>query len=84
MIASDPCETAGMHTPATYQIRVGGSLEPEWSDRVSGMNITHVSGAGKATVLVGRLLDQAALSGVLNTLYELHLPVLSVDCLENG
>ena len=34
------------------------------------------------TVLVGRLRDQAALSGVLNILYELHLPVLSVECLE--
>jgi hypothetical protein len=32
------------------------------------------------SVLEGRLLDQAALSGVLNTLYELHLPVMSVDC----
>ena len=32
--------------------------------------------------LEGRLADQAALTGVMNTLYELHLPVLSVDCLE--
>jgi len=67
MIASSPCETAGMYTPAIYQIRVGGTLDEEWSDRIAGMNITKVSG-----------------SGVLNTLYELHLPVLSVDCLENG
>jgi hypothetical protein len=37
---------------------------------------------GKAeSVLEGRLLDQAALAGVLNKLYELHLPVMSVDCL---
>jgi hypothetical protein len=34
------------------------------------------------TVLEGRLADQAALSGVLNTLYELHLPVISVECLD--
>jgi len=33
------------------------------------------------TTLEGRLLDQAALAGVLNTLYELHLPVLEVKCL---
>jgi hypothetical protein len=31
--------------------------------------------------LVGRL---AALSSVLNTLYGLHLPVVSADCLESG
>jgi hypothetical protein len=34
------------------------------------------------TTLEGYLRDQAALFGVLNTLYELHLPVLSVECLE--
>ncbi len=33
------------------------------------------------TLLEGELLDQAALAGVLTTLYELHLPVLSVECL---
>jgi hypothetical protein len=32
----------------------------------------------------GRLQDQAALSGVLNILYENQYPVLSVDCLEFG
>jgi hypothetical protein len=31
------------------------------------------------TTLLGELSDQAALAGVLNTLYELHLPVLSVQ-----
>ena len=37
---------------------------------------------GKAeSVLEGRLLDQAALAGVLNQLFELHLPVMAVDCL---
>jgi hypothetical protein len=33
------------------------------------------------TVLEGWLPDQAALAGVLNTLYELHLPLLSVEIL---
>jgi len=31
-----------------------------------------------ATTLSGELCDQAALAGVLNMLYELHLTVLSV------
>jgi hypothetical protein len=34
------------------------------------------------TTLTGRVSDQAELSGVLNTLYELHLPILSVENLE--
>jgi hypothetical protein len=33
------------------------------------------------TTLIGRVRDQAELSGVLNTLYELHLPILSVKIL---
>lgn len=79
----NPIKT-GMNTPAIYRIRVEGRLDADWSDRMQGMNITDAEGAGGRSVLVGRLKDQAALSGVLNALYELHLPVLSVDCLENG
>lgn len=33
------------------------------------------------TVLSGMFQDQAALAGVLNTLYDLGLPLLSVECL---
>ena len=73
----------GMNTPAIYRIRVEGNLGSDWSDRIQGMNITEQGGIG-STVLVGRLKDQSALSSVLNTLYELHLPVIAVDCLENG
>jgi len=73
-----------MKEPAIYRIRVRGHLDPKWSERLEGMNITEVrhSDKGNETILVGRLADQAALAGVLNTLYEQHLPVLSVDCLE--
>jgi hypothetical protein len=31
------------------------------------------------TTLVGRLRDQAELSGVLNSLYDLHLSILKVE-----
>jgi len=34
------------------------------------------------TTLVGRVRDQAELIGVLNSLYELHLPLLSVELLD--
>jgi hypothetical protein len=36
---------------------------------------------GVMTTLVGRVRDQAELSGVLNTLYELHIPLLAVKIL---
>jgi hypothetical protein len=45
---------------------------------------THGSDGQEETVLVGRLHDQAALAGILNSLYELHLPVLSAECLDSG
>ena len=79
-------ESLTMQGPAIYRIVVRGSLDPDWSDRISGMSITESrAGSGQTeTVLVGRLADQTALSSVLNALYELHLPVVSADCLESG
>ena len=73
-----------MHGPATYRIRVQGTLPVSWSDRLENMSITIDGSDPKKPVmmLVGLLRDQAALSGVLNTLYEMHLPVLSVECVE--
>ena len=71
-----------MSEPAIYRIRVRGRLDAALSDRLEGMRIENLArDDGKIeSVLEGRLLDQAALSGVLNTLYELHMPVMSVDC----
>jgi hypothetical protein len=67
--------------PATYQIVVLGQVDPLWSDRLEGMAICQdLAAAGKyITTLEGELSDQSALTGVLNTLYELHLTVLSVQ-----
>ena len=67
--------------PATYQVVVRGFLDEKLSDRLGGMRITSESGGGQkpVTTLVGRLLDQAQLSGVLIALYEMHLPILSVE-----
>jgi hypothetical protein len=33
------------------------------------------------TILIGHLEDQSALCGVMNALYDLHLPVISVEFL---
>ena len=69
--------------PATYQIMVQGRVDPNWSDLLGGMAIylTISESNPPVTTLKGVMSDQAALAGVLNTLYELHLPVLSVICL---
>jgi hypothetical protein len=66
--------------PATYQISVQGRIDPTSSDLLGGMTIsaTTAETGMPVTTLEGDLRDQAALAGVLNTLYELHLPVISV------
>ena len=66
--------------PARYQILVQGALDERWSRRLGGLAISTLSTATGSSVtrLSGEVLDQAALFGVLNTLYELHLPLISV------
>ena len=75
-----------MEGPAIYRIRIEGCIDPKWSSRLEGMNITPSNSerGQKESILVGRLADQSALAGILNTLYEMHRPVLSVECLEAG
>ena len=67
--------------PAPYQIRVQGMVPARWRDYIQGMQII-VEGDEECpvTVLTGRLLDQAALLGLLNFLYDQRLPLLSVAC----
>ena len=67
-------------TPAIYRIEVEGHLDESWSDRLGGMSVKTRQKADQPTVttLTGRLKDQAELAGVLNRLYELHLPILNV------
>ena len=71
--------------PGNYRIRVIGYLDESWSDRFAGLQITKSSpkDQGPVTSLVGQLRDQAELSGVLNTLYDMHLTLRSVEYL-NG
>ena len=74
-----------MERPARYRITVQGYLDASWSDRLGGLEIT-VSAVEQdlaVTQLSGELLDQAGLLGVLNALYNLHYPLISVDHFED-
>ena len=72
--------------PGNYRIRVQGFLDQIWSERLGGLRITtsKLSDQGVVTALVGQVRDQAELSGVLNTLYDLHMTLVSVEMLEDG
>lgn len=65
-----------MDEPWLYEIRVEGCLSDRWSNWFSGLEINN-NRAGETT-LNGRLVDQAALFGVLNKLHALNLTLLSV------
>ena len=72
--------------PATYQISVQGQIDPSMSDLPGGMTILPdtLEVDHPVTILSGELDDQAALAGVLNILYEMHLTVLMVKRMENS
>ena len=70
--------------PAVYRIKIQGILDKNWSDYCGGMTIEH-EGDPKhyaMTILMGRLADQSALIGVLNSLHDIGYPILSVEYLE--
>ena len=72
-----------MDKPATYCIRVAGYLDQCWSNRLGGMkiNVSSQEGTKIVSTLSGAMIDQAALFGVLKALYDMRLPLLSVECL---
>jgi hypothetical protein len=74
--------------PGIYYIHIAGRLDKSWEDRLGGLSIDSIEGDDQSnqsfTVLKGCLPDQAALLGVLNTLYNLRYPILFVRYLRPG
>ncbi len=71
--------------PAIYKIKVHGHLKNNWSEKLGGMqiNLTQTKDKSLISILVGQINDQAALSGILNALYEAHLTIVSVYMLKD-
>ena len=66
---------------ATYRIQIQGSLSKSWADYLGGLDIeVDQESSWPVTTLSGAVQDQAALLGVLNSLYELGYPLLIVEC----
>ena len=70
-----------MDMPATYRICVLGGLENDYAERHWGMTSTPVEQVDEQeqTVLVGKVIDQAALVGIINALYNGGHTVVSVE-----
>jgi hypothetical protein len=75
-----------LDSPVNYSIRILGYLDESYANRLGGMQITHSHGHEEETIttLTGPLIDQAALSGVLNALYDMRFSLLLVEYLGSG
>ena len=67
---------------AIYKIIVKGVVNKELSNSLLGMQIYKDRINMAESSIVGVISDQAALSGILNTLYQKHLTVISLNILE--
>ena len=67
--------------PAFYQITIEGKIDANWSDWLSGMRLVSQKEANgmQVTILSGEVVDQAALRGLLNRLWDLNLVLRSVQ-----
>ena len=68
--------------PSGYEIRVTGLLDSRWAASFDGMRLTPERGG--TTTIHGPVVDQAALHGLLRTLRDLGLSLVSVTQVDAG
>lgn len=69
----------------TYRITVLGRLDESWSRWFNGLTIeSPAAGDSDITALTGAVVDQPALRGLLNKIWDLNLILISVVRLENA
>lgn len=71
----------GQDGPAVYRIRMKGRLGEDWSDWFESMemDVDTDSRGNPVTTLTGRVIDQAALQGILARIAGLNLDLISVQ-----
>jgi hypothetical protein len=77
-----PPRRLSMDASLECTIRTAGALDASWSDYLGGLRVRAPAPGSGVSELSGRLLDQAALLGVLVTLYDRGVPLISVTCRE--
>lgn len=63
-----------------YEIVIKGHLDARWARRFEGMTLSSLP--GERTLLAGAVPDQPALHGLLNTIRDLGLTLVSVELCE--
>lgn len=65
------------HQPLVYHIRIKGHLNRQWSDWFDGLSIMPEDSGD--TLLIGPVVDQAALYGILKKVRDLGLALISIN-----
>lgn len=68
--------------PMVYQVRIRGHLSRRWQDRFGDATISPQDSG--ETLLTALVADQAALYGLLRTVRDVGLPLVSVTRVESG
>ncbi len=73
-----------MYETAVYRIRFQGAFDESWLQCLGADWTIQFTGESTTvtTTITGALSDQAALIGLLSSLYDVGLPLLEVECLE--
>jgi hypothetical protein len=78
-------DSLSIHGKAYYSIQLQGALDQNWADQFGDLKAitfhAKESFRSPVTTIVGEVFDQAALLGLLNLVYDLGLPLLSVTYL---
>jgi hypothetical protein len=68
--------------PMIYQIRIKGHLGRQWAYRFEELSITLEDDG--TTLLTGPVVDQAALHGIMKTIRDLGITLLSVNSIDGS
>jgi hypothetical protein len=74
-------QRSGSFEVRIFEIHVKGQLDSKWSEWLEGLDVKLL--ANGEMILVGPIVDQAALFGILNKLGRLNLTLLSVNEVES-
>jgi len=79
-MSNKPSPARDADPPLVYQIRIKGHLGHQWTGWFEGLTITmHEDGD---TLLVGPVIDQAALYGLLRKVRDVGLRLVSISPVE--
>ena len=77
-----PEDYEDQYEPGLYEIRIKGHLDDRRAVSFEGLTLTR-EGSGN-TLLVGPVVDQAALHGLLRKVRDLGMPLISVIRVRSG